>query len=260
MANSVAHKRSRFRQLHESGFFLIPNPWDIGSAKKLERMGFHALATTSSGSAWELGKEDGQLSRDEVLAHLRAICTATELPVNADFEAGFGATPADVAESIRLAAETGIAGVSIEDFDGKQIYPLEVAAERVRAARKSLDRTAPDVLLVGRCESFLREKDADLDETLRRLCAYSEAGADCLYAPAISTVAGFRAIVEAVAPKPVNALLWGDLSVSDLAAAGVRRVSVGGSLARIAYGAFEAAARNLVEKGTLIDSRALTRK
>jgi 2-methylisocitrate lyase-like PEP mutase family enzyme len=247
----LAQKRARFRKLHESGCFLLPNPWDVGSAKRLEKLGFKALATTSAGSAWAQGKDDGELTRDQVLDHLRIMCSATDLPINADFEAGFGDNIEAVELSIQLAAETGIAGVSIEDFSGTALYPFAEAVERVRAARRALDRAAPDVVLVGRCEEFLREKSADLNDTIRRLIAYGQAGADCLYAPAITDIGAIREIVQAVAPKPVNVLLWGDLQVPALADAGVRRVSVGGKLARIAYSAFEDAARNFLEKGML---------
>jgi 2-methylisocitrate lyase-like PEP mutase family enzyme len=251
MATSVAQKRARFRQLHESGCFLLPNPWDIGSAQRLEKLGFQALATSSAGSAWALGKDDGELSREEVLAHLREICAATELPVNADFEAGFGDTPPEVGESVVMAAQTGIAGVSVEDFSGKHMYSLNEGAERVRAARKALDKSAPDVMLIGRCELYLREEAVDLEEVIRRLRAYSDAGADCLYAPGIDDVGGIRKLVEAVKPKPLNVLLWKELRVPELAEAGVRRVSTGGSLARVAYQAMEEAARNLADKGSL---------
>lgn len=251
MAISVSQKRARFRQLHHSGSFLLPNPWDIGSAKKLEKLGYQALATTSAGAAWAAGKEDGQLSRADVLEHLRTISSATELPVNADFEAGFGATSDEVAESFALAAKTGVAGISIEDFDNGSMLPLATAVERVRAARTALGRTAPEVILVARCDAYFREKSPDFDDVLRRLLAYSAAGADCLYAPAITDIANIGKLVTAVAPKPLNVLLWGDLRVPELVEAGVRRISVGGSLARIAYQAFEAAARNLLEKGSL---------
>lgn len=251
MALSVAQKRARFRQLHQSGNFLLPNPWDVGSAKQLEKLGYQALATTSAGAAWAVGKDDGQLSRAEVLDHLQIMASATDLPVNADFEAGFGETPDEVGESFSLAASTGVAGISIEDFDGDAMLPLAAAVERVRSARLSLDRTAPDVMLVARCDAYFRVKSPDFDDVMRRLLAYSAAGADCLYAPAITDIANISRLVKAIAPKPVNVLLWGDLRVPELVDAGVRRVSVGGSLARIAYQAFETAARNLLDKGSL---------
>jgi 2-methylisocitrate lyase-like PEP mutase family enzyme len=251
--SSVADKRRIFRKLHESGCFVIPNPWDIGSARYLQSLGFKALASTSSGFAWSIGRSDACVSRDRVLAHLREIVAATDLPVNADFENGYAADAAGVAESVRLAVETGVAGLSIEDSTGDAANPLyetDVAVERMRAARQAIDKAGGDTLLVGRAECFLWGV-TDLDETIRRLKAYSDAGADCLYAPGIRTPEQIRAVVEAVAPKPVNLLVGStsELTMQAIAALGVRRVSVGGALARAAWGGFMRAARMLAEQG-----------
>jgi 2-methylisocitrate lyase-like PEP mutase family enzyme len=251
MAIDVASKRAQFQSLHESGCFIIPNPWDVGSAKRLERMGFKALASTSSGSAWALGREDGQLSRDEVLAHLRQLCAATDLPVNADFEAGFAADIEQLSRNVILAVETGVAGLSIEDYNNGQLYEIAEATERIAAARGAIDSSGANVLLVGRAEGFIRG-NPNLDDTAGRLVSYSQAGADCLYAPGVKDLAAIRVIVNAVAPKPVNVLLNGpDLCVPDLAAIGVRRISVGGALAATAWSAFDHAARMLRDQGTL---------
>jgi 2-methylisocitrate lyase-like PEP mutase family enzyme len=251
---SVAEKRAVFRKLHESGCFVIPNPWDVGSAKLLESLGFKALATTSSGFAWSRGRADNHLSRDVVLAHLRELAAATDLPLNADFEKGFADDPAGVEESVRLAVDTGVAGLSIEDSTGNReepLFPLDVAVERMRAARRAIDASGGDTLLVGRAECFIAGIP-DLDETIRRLKAYSEAGADCLYAPGLRTAEQVRAVVEAVAPKPVNVLVGsaGGFSVADLAALGVRRISVGGGLARVGWMAVANAAKQLAEEGS----------
>jgi 2-methylisocitrate lyase-like PEP mutase family enzyme len=249
----ISARRRAFRQLHEAGCFVIPNPWDVGSARWLAGLGFKALATTSSGSAWSHGHADGSVPRDMVLAHLREIAAATDLPVNADFESGYGATPEDVAESVRMAVDTGIAGLSIEDATGdaqKPIHPLEVALQRLRAARAAIDETRAEVLLVGRAENFLHGRP-DLDDTIKRLKAYAEAGADCLYAPAIRTREQIEAVVAAVAPKPVNLLVGTPLgfTLADIAAMGVRRVSVGGALARTAWWGFMRASRAIAEEG-----------
>ena len=251
---SIDAKRNLFRDLHTTGCFAIPNPWDIGSALYLQGLGFKALATTSSGCAWSHGRHDGGLSRDDVLAHLAEIVAATDVPVNADFESGFAATPAGVAESVRLAVATGIAGVSIEDSTGnalRPLYTLQEAVERLTSARRSIDSSGGDTLLVGRAECFLVGRP-DLEETTARLRAYANAGADCLYAPGIRTREQIGAVVAAVAPKPVNLLIgWAsDLSMSEIASLGVRRVSVGGALARSAWGAFERAAQALASNGT----------
>jgi 2-methylisocitrate lyase-like PEP mutase family enzyme len=250
-SKAVERKRSRFRALHERGCFVIPNPWDVGSAKRLEKMGFQALATTSSGSAWALGREDGQLSLDEVLAHLRQLCAASELPINADFEAGFAKSAEELARNVALAVETGVAGISIEDFNDGVRYDIAEATERIAAAKDAIQSTRADVLLVGRAEGFIRG-NPDLDDTIRRLDAYSRAGADCLYAPGVKEISAIEEIVRAVTPKPVNVLLLGaTFSVSQLAAAGVRRVSVGGALAAAAWAGFERAARMLRDEGVM---------
>lgn len=249
----VPARRRAFRALHAAGCFVIPNPWDVGSAKYLERLGFQALATTSSGAAWRHGKADGAMAVEEVLAHLREMVDATSLPVNADFEAGFAADAAGVARNVKLALETGVAGISIEDSTGDPDAPLReipAAVERMRAARAAIDEAGGDTLLVGRAENFFAGRP-DLDDVLRRLRAYAEAGADCLYAPGIRTRAEIAAVVAAVAPKPVNLLVGSatELTLGDIAALGVRRVSVGGALARTAWGGFMRAARLIADEG-----------
>jgi 2-methylisocitrate lyase-like PEP mutase family enzyme len=242
-----------FRRLHESGCFVMPNPWDVGSAIALERIGFEALATTSAGSAWALGRPDNGLLRDEVLAHLRAVTGAVSIPVNADFEGGFADDPEAVAANVKLAAATGIAGLSIEDSTGEgdePLYEFAVAVERVREARRAIDETGTGVLLTGRSEGFLVGRP-DIEETIRRLKAYAEAGADCLYAPRIETAEQVSAVVAAVAPKPVNLLANAPfITVAEAAALGVRRISVGGTLARTAWAGWLAAAQEIATEGT----------
>ncbi|MBK0394877.1 isocitrate lyase/PEP mutase family protein [Ramlibacter algicola] len=250
---SIAARRQAFRHLHASGCFVIPNPWDAGSARYLEQLGFQALATTSSGSAWAQAKADGQVEVGEVLAHLREMVVATRLPINADFEAGYAPDPAGVMRNVRLAIETGVAGLSIEDSTGDADAPLRdipVAVERMRAARRAIDEAGGDTLLVGRAENFFVGRP-DLADTIRRLQAYAEAGADCLYAPGIRTREQIEAVVRAVAPRPVNLLIGAtsDFTVADVAAMGVRRISVGGALARAAWGGFMNAARLIAEEG-----------
>ena len=250
---SIADKRRTFRQLHDSGCFVIPNPWDAGSARFLQSLGFKAIATTSAGFAWSTGRPDNGASREMVLAHLHEMVAATDLPVNADFESGFAADAAGVAESVRLAIETGIAGLSIEDSTGRPsdpLFALDEALERLRAARRAIDQAGADVLLVGRTEGFITGRP-DLAEAVARLRAYSDAGADCLYAPGIRTPEQIEAVVAAVAPKPVNLLIgWpSEFTVQDIAALGVRRISVGGALARSAWGGFMQAAKLLGEQG-----------
>jgi 2-methylisocitrate lyase-like PEP mutase family enzyme len=252
-APSTSDKRRRFHDLHRSGCFVIPNPWDTGSARYLQAVGFKALATTSSGFAWSQGSPDGGMSRDAVLSHLRAMVEATDLPVNADFESGFAHDPDGVAQSVRLAVETGVAGLSIEDSTGDAAHPLyapEEAVARIRAARNAIDRTGGDALLVGRAECFLVGRP-DIDETISRLQAYASAGADCLYAPGIRSPEHIRRVVEGVAPKPVNLLVGSAsaLTVPQIAALGVRRISVGGALARAAWSGFMRAAKMLAEQG-----------
>ena len=246
-------RRSVFRRLHEAGCFVIPNPWDLGSARLLAQLGFPALATTSSGFAWSLGRSDNHVSLAEALAHIRSIAHGVEIPVNADFEGGFAVTPAEVAANVAAAAGTGIAGLSIEDSTGDAARPLfdfALAVERIRAARQAIDAGGTGVLLTGRSEGFIVGRP-DLAETVRRLTAYAEAGADCLYAPGLRTRAEITAVVQAVAPKPVNVLVGSDFTtVAELAGMGVRRISVGGALARAAWGGFLQAAREIAERGT----------
>jgi 2-methylisocitrate lyase-like PEP mutase family enzyme len=249
--SKASSAREKFRALHRAGCFTLPNAWDLGSLARIERLGFAAVATTSAGFAWSLGGEDYGLPRDLVLDHLRTMVAATSLPVNADFENGFADAPEEAAANIVLAAETGIAGVSIEDRNGDTLYDPGLAAERVAAARAALDRQTPDVLLIGRCEGFL-VGDTDIDRAIARLVAYAAAGADCLYAPGISNPAHIRAVVAAVAPKPVNVLLRAPpMRIADLAAMGVRRVSVGSRLAAAAWQGFDAALTELHRDGTL---------
>jgi 2-methylisocitrate lyase-like PEP mutase family enzyme len=242
-----------FRELHRAGCFVIPNPWDVGSARLLERMGFRALATTSSGFAWTLGRPDNHVTLDEALAHFRALSASVAVPINADFEGAFAVEPEIVGAHVALAAGTGVAGLSVEDATGDPARPLfdfALAVDRVRAAREALDRVAPGVLLTARTEGFLVGRP-DLEETLRRLRAFADAGADCLFAPGLRDLEAIRAAVSAVAPKPVNVLVGADFTtVSEVAAAGVRRVSVGGALARAAWTGFLAAAREIAEQGT----------
>ena len=226
-----------FHRLHEAGCFVLPNPWDVGSAIALEQMGFKALATTSAGFAWTLGRPDNGIERDEALAHLRQVSAAVGVPVNADFEGGFADDPDEVAANVKLAASTGIAGLSIEDSTGdadEPLYAFELAVERVRAARRAIDETGTGALLTGRSEGFVAGRP-DLEETIRRLRAYAEAGADCLYAPRIETTEQISAVVAAVAPRPVNLLANAPfITVAEAADLGVRRISVGGTLARAA--------------------------
>jgi len=248
---STSDKRSAFRQLHETGCFMLPNPWDVGSALYLQSLGFKALASSSAGFAWTQGRADGALTREQVLAHLKELVSATALPVNADFENGFGTDADGVAESVRLAVETGVAGLSIEDASGdpsNPIFDLDMAVERLRAARAAIDRTGTETLLVGRAENFLHGKP-DLPDTITRLKAYADAGADCLYAPGLRAREQISAVVSAVAPKPVNVLVgWpSELTLDALAALGVRRVSVGGALARSAWGGLFRSAQALAQ-------------
>ena len=255
----MTHSNDRvrvFSRLHESGCFVIPNPWDRGSARVLERLGFRALATTSSGSAWSLGTMDNHVELDDTLIHLRSISDAVQIPVNADFEGGFAVEPDSVAANVSKAAATGVAGLSIEDSTGNPMQPLfdfELAVERIHAARQALNESQTGVLLTARSEGFIVGRP-NLDETIRRLKAFGEVGADCLYAPGLRTVQEIKTVVEAVAPKPVNVLVnSGFATVAELAHAGVRRISVGGALARTAWTGFLAAAREIAEHGTFTD-------
>jgi 2-methylisocitrate lyase-like PEP mutase family enzyme len=250
---TTSEKRTAFRRLHESGCFVIPNPWDVGSALYLQSLGFKALATTSAGFAWSRGAADGGITREAALAHIAELSAAADVPVNADFEGGFADAPEDVAESVRLCAETGVAGLSIEDFTGDRANPLydfDLAVARIGAARAAIDKAGGEVLLTGRSEGFIRGRP-DLDATIGRLKAYADAGADCLYAPGISTREQVSAVVQAVAPKPVNLLIGtpSELTVKDCTDLGVRRISVGGSLARAAWGGFIRAAKQIMDAG-----------
>src|SRR5947209_5463736 len=249
-----AARRAAFRKLHESGCFMLPNPYDVGTAVYLKHLGFKALASTSSGFAFSRGLPDHAVTRDIVLAHLRELVAATDLPVNADYEHGYADAPEQVADNVRLAVQTGIAGVSIEDSTNdkskpKPLYELAEAVERMRAARSAIDTTGEDVMLVGRAECFLVGHEDALNESIRRLQAYADAGADCLYAPGVRKRADIEVLVKAVAPKPFNLLigLASPLTLDDYAAVGVRRISVGGALAGAAWGAFARAARHLAE-------------
>jgi 2-methylisocitrate lyase-like PEP mutase family enzyme len=248
---SVADKRHAFRKLHESGCFVIPNPWDVGSARYLQGLGFKALATTSAGFAFSKGFSDGQFSRDLALAHCRELAEATDVPLNVDYEGGYADDPDGVAESVRLCVETGIAGLSIEDSTNdpnKPLYDFDLALARVKAARGAIGKAGGDVVFTARTEGFIRGRP-DLDETLRRLKAFAAAGADCLYAPGIKTREEIAAVVAI--GKPVNFLtVTTNYSVSDLAAMGVRRISTGGSLARTAWTGFVRTAREIAEQGT----------
>lgn len=249
---TTADKRKTFRELHESGCFVIPNPWNVGTARYLQGLGFKALATTSSGHAHARGFADGGQTRDDVLAHLREMAAATDVPLNADFENGFADDPDGVAENVARCVATGVAGLSIEDApkDATPLYPFETAVARVKAARAAIDRAGGDVVLTARAENLLRGVN-DLDDVIRRLKAYAAAGADCLYAPGIRTREQIEAVVKAVAPKPVNFLAgWAmAFTVGDIAAMGVRRISVGGSLARAAMDAFIKAATEIAKDG-----------
>ena len=253
MTPDIADKRRAFAALHQSGCFVIPNPWDAGSARYLQSLGFKALATTSAGFAWSHARADNGITRDMALAHLHEMVAAVDVPINADFENGFAPDAAGVAENVRLAVATGVAGLSIEDSTGdaaRPLFTLDEAVERIRAARGAIDRAGGGVMLVGRAECFLVGRP-DLAETLARLQAYANAGADCLYAPGVTTREQIVALVEAVAPKPLNLLVGSasELTVADIAALGVRRISVGGALARSAWGGFMRSAQLLAQQG-----------
>ena len=242
--------------MHESGCFVLPNPWDIGTVIYVERLGFKALATTSAGFAFSRGKPDGGVPRDEMLAHIREIVEATSLPVNADFQAGYADEPEDVAANVQLCVETGVGGLSVEDSTGhsdRPLYEKKLAIERIRAARSAIDASKTRVVLTGRCEAWLVRDRDPLHTALDRLTAYAEAGADCLYAPGVSDPNEIARIVKTVAPKPVNILVSGfnhHLTWSQLADIGVRRISVGSGLALAAWGAFVRAAQDIQTNGT----------
>jgi 2-methylisocitrate lyase-like PEP mutase family enzyme len=250
--NGLSARRAAFRALHGSGCFVLPNPWDVASAIHLKNLGFQALASSSSAAAKALGKSDYQITLEEALAHLRLLCAATDLPVNADFENGFAEGPEAVATNVGLAVETGVAGLSVEDRAGGQpLYPFDLAVARIRSARAAIDRSSQDVVLVARTEGFLAGQP-DLAESIRRLKAFAAAGADCVYAPGIADLAANAELVAAVAPTPVNVLLsTTTASVAELAAIGVRRVSTGGSLAAAAWAGFNTAAQMLLSQGRL---------
>ena len=243
----VADKRAKFRALHQEGCFVLPNPWDVGSARLLQHMGFSALASTSAGYAWTTGRPDNAVTRDDVLQHLTQLCAAVDLPVNADFESGFADAPDGVAANVTLAIEAGVAGLSIEDrrLDDGGLYDMAFAVERIKAARAAIDRSAPDVILVARTEGLLSDAAA-VTAAIDRLVAFAAAGADCLYAPGVQKKDDIAAMVRAVAPKPLNVLMFGPgLTVGELADLGVRRISIGGALARVAWGAMQKCAEQI---------------
>ncbi len=251
---SIAEKRHTFRLLHETGCFVIPNPWDVGSARYLQHLGFKALATTSLGYAYVAGYADGEVPLGLMLDHIAEIVEVSDVPVNADFEGGYAHDPEGVAENVTACVGTGVAGLSIEDSTGDKavpLYPFEQALARIRAARDAIDKTGQDVMLTARTEGFIRGRP-DMDETIRRLRAFADAGADCLYAPGIKSREEIKAVVDGVAPKPVNVLIgWpSNLSVQEVGALGARRISVGGSLARSAWGGFIRAARQIANGGS----------
>jgi 2-methylisocitrate lyase-like PEP mutase family enzyme len=250
MTITVEAKRAVFRQLHEQGSLVLPNPWDLGSLQRIEKLGAKAVASTSAGFAESRGREDYRMTRDEVLAHLEEMCAATDLPLNADFESGFAESAGELAHSVELAIGTGIAGLSIEDRQGKGLFPKEIAVERLRAARNAIEKSGQDVMLVARCEGFLTGT-ADLPEVVARLKAYADAGGDVLYAPGAGKRSDIQAIVEAVAPKPVNVLLLPGMQAKDLFELGVCRVSTGSFLTDAAWRALEAATRSVLEEGKL---------
>jgi 2-methylisocitrate lyase-like PEP mutase family enzyme len=251
--NTQDARVAQFHRLHSAGTFVMPNPWDAGSACVLERLGFKALATTSAGFAWTMGRADNHVRLEDAIEHLRVVAAAVTVPVNADFEGGYAVDPEQVGVNVRRAAATGIAGLSIEDSTGDPARPLhefDLAVDRIRAARQAIDQSGAGIVLTGRSEGFVVGRP-DLDETIRRLTAYAEAGADCLYAPRIGTVGQVKAIVAAVSPKPVNLLINAPfITVAEAAAVGVRRISVGGTLARAAWAGFLQAAQEIANAGT----------
>jgi len=256
MPVTVQDKRATFAKLHASGCFVIPNPWDAGSARALAHLGFKAIASTSAGFAWSIGKADNRVTVDDVCGHLAALNAAVDIPVNADFEGGFAVEPEGVATNVARAVKAGVAGLSIEDSTGDKAKPLferGLAIERIKAARAAIDKDKSGVLLTARCEAFLCGQ-TDLNLVIDRLQAYSQAGADCLYAPGIKTKEDIAAVVKAVHPKPVNLLIGAPgLSVKEIEQLGVRRISVGGSLARTAWAGFMRAAREIAEQGSFAE-------
>jgi 2-methylisocitrate lyase-like PEP mutase family enzyme len=253
MSTSTADKRAKFRKLHADGCFVIPNPWDLGSALYLQHLGFEALATSSAGFAWSKGRPDNGVRVGEVLAHLTEIAGGVDVPVNADFEGGFAVDLESLGTNVARAVATGIAGLSIEDSSGNPddpLYEMPIAMRRISTARAAIDRVDPTVMLVGRSEGFIAGRP-DLAETIRRLQAYAQAGADCLFAPGLRTPEEIAAVVKAVAPKPVNFVAGSPaFTVASLAELGVRRISVGGALARAAWGEFMRVASEIAEVGT----------
>ncbi len=250
--NALAERVAAFRGLHSAGCFVMLNPWDAGSARVLEQLGFPALATTSAGFAWTLGRPDNQVTLDEALHHLRSVAEAVTVPVNADFQGGFAVDPSDVYNNVTLAVGTGVAGLSIEDStDGASpLYELDLAVERIRAARRAIDDSGTDVVLTGRSEGFVVGQ-RDIDDTISRLRAYSEAGADCLYAPRLDHVDQVAAVVSAISPKPVNLLINSPfITVAQAKTLGVRRISVGGTLARAAWKGWLDAVTEIADEGT----------
>ncbi len=247
---SVNDRRALFRRLHEDGCFALPNPWDGGSAIRMEKAGFNALASTSAGAAWALGIEDGEMTIEQVLDHLTFLCGVTDLPVNADFESGFADGLVELQTNVTRCIATGVAGLSIEDRNSSAFYSLDAAVERIAAARNAIDVSGEDVILVGRCEAYLM-KELNMDEVIHRLRAYANAGADCLYAPGIKKIGDIAKLVQSV-NKPVNANLTGtSLSVDDMAEVGVRRVSVGAALAKASYDAIDGFVERLKSEGKL---------
>ena len=256
MQITTAEKRATFRKMHESGCFILPNPFDVGSAKALQHLGFKAIASSSAGFAWTIGRADNRVTVDDVCQHLAALCSAVDIPVNADFEGGFAVEPEKVAENVERGVRTGVAGLSIEDSTGdkdKPLYERGLAIERIKAARKAIDADNSGVLLTGRCEAFLWGQP-DLKLVIDRLTSYADAGADCLYSPGIKTKEEITAVVKAVHPKPVNLLIGASgLTLAEATDLGVRRISVGGSLARMAWAGFMKAAKEMAEKGTFTE-------
>jgi 2-methylisocitrate lyase-like PEP mutase family enzyme len=245
---TVADKRASFRALHEQDCFVLPNPWDVGGARMLEHLGFAALASTSSGFAWTMGRADYAVNCADVLQHLASLCDAVNIPVNADFESGFASDPEGVAANVKLAIQTGVAGLSIEDRDVEApfgLYDTPFAVERIRAARAAIDQSGENVILVARTEGLLGDPAA-INPCIDKLVAFAEAGADCLYAPGVREKADIVTLVRAIAPKPLNVLAMGPgLGLAELAELGVRRISVGGALARVAWRAMLTAAEQI---------------